>query len=78
MGALMSNTYIATPQSKHIEGYEYDPEKKILRITFKRNRHQYDYYDVPNSTIQGLEAALSKSAYFNINIKPKYRVVRVR
>jgi hypothetical protein len=74
----MSSVYIATPQSKHIEGYEYNPEKRILRITFKRNKHQYDYYDVPDSVIRGLEAALSKSAYFNINIKPNYRVVRIR
>ena len=74
----MTNTYISTPQSQHIDGYEYNPEKQILRITFKRNRHQYDYHDVPESVIQGLQAALSKSKYFNINIKPNYRVVRVR
>lgn len=74
----MTNIYIPTPGSAHIAGYEYNREQQILRITFKRSNHKYDYLEVPEAVIAGLAAAVSKSKYFTINIKSKYKMMRVQ
>lgn len=75
---MSENVYIATPLSKHISGYEYFTDRRVLRITFRRSDHQYDYYDVPPEIIKQLEAAISKSKYFVTYIKPVYKTMRIR
>lgn len=74
----MTNEFIATPESKHIAGFIYNPQYSILRVEFRRGNHQYDYYGVPSEVVDSLHKALSKSSYFSVNIKNKYRVVRVK
>lgn len=74
----MSNLVIQTPESKHIAGFEYNKEKQILRVSFIRGNHTYDFYKVPEDVVSNLQSAMSKSKYFNNNIKNKYTYVRVQ
>lgn len=67
----------STPASKHISEVEYFISKKVLRITFRRDNHKYDYFDVPIDVVNQFQAASSKSKYFTKYIKFNYKVSRV-
>ena len=70
--------YHSTPESKHIAGFDYSNTNNTLTITFKRGLHQYMYYDVPETIIDGFRTSISKSAYFVKFIKPIYRCIKVK
>jgi hypothetical protein len=60
-------------ESSAISAIFYDPKSQTLDIEFKTSGETYRYFEVPNDEYQGLLAAVSKGAYLNSEIKPKYR-----
>jgi lysyl-tRNA synthetase, class II len=62
---LLKNTSTA------IKGFDYDSEKKILKVDFT-NGSVYLYRDVPESIYNNLKNAPSKGQYFNAEIKDKF------
>ena len=60
-------------ESSAISSIFYDPKSQTLDIEFKSSDETYRYFKVPNDEYQGLLAAVSKGAYLNSEIKPKYR-----
>lgn len=70
--------FIGTPESKHIHGYEYDKDKQVLVITFKRMFHKYKYTNVPDNIIDGFRTATSKSTYFSKFIKGKFDCIKLQ
>ncbi len=58
-------------QSAVIKSFDYDTQKKILRVEFT-NGSIYQYLDVPEAIYQELESSPSKGQYFNTNIRDKY------
>jgi lysyl-tRNA synthetase, class II len=67
---LLKNTSTA------IKGFDYDSEKKILKIDFT-NGSIYLYRDVPESIYKNLKNAPSKGQYFNAEIKDKFGFDRI-
>lgn len=58
--------------SKAINAIGYDPQTKVLKITFKKGK-VYRFCHVPQSVFDGLTKTYSKGAYYNRHIKGKYR-----
>ena len=58
-------------QSEAVKSYDYDTDKKILRIEFN-NGSIYKYLDVPESIYLGLKESPSVGQYFNSQIKEKF------
>jgi lysyl-tRNA synthetase, class II len=54
-----------------INEFDYDEEKKILKIVFE-NGGIYQYHDIPNNIYKGLKDAPSKGQYFNQQIRDKF------
>jgi hypothetical protein len=69
-------SWIATPQSATIAGFDYDKATQVLTVEFK-NGGRYNYYDVPVMVFEGLTAANSKGQFHAQNIKNIYRYARV-
>jgi lysyl-tRNA synthetase class 2 len=57
--------------SNALKGFDYDLEKKILRVEFV-NGSIYQYQDVPESIYNELKDAPSKGQYFNAQIRDKF------
>jgi hypothetical protein len=55
-------------ESSNLASVGYDAVNQILEIQFK-NGGIYQYYNVPNSTYNGLMNASSHGTYFDTNIK---------
>lgn len=62
---LLKNT------SAVINSFDYDTEKKILKIEFN-NDSSYKYHDVPEDIYQGLKSTPSLGVYFNTHIRDKF------
>lgn len=60
--------------SSCFSAYEYDPENRILTVTFRRNG-ETRAYQVPKYIYREFEAAESKGRYFNQSIKDIYEEV---
>jgi lysyl-tRNA synthetase class 2 len=58
-------------QSAAIKSFDYDAEKKILRVEFDRGSI-YLYHDVPESVYKNMKDTPSVGQYFNVNIRDKY------
>lgn len=58
-------------QSAVIKSFDYDAEKKILRVEFDRGSI-YLYHDVPESVYKNMKDSPSVGQYFNANIRDKY------
>lgn len=58
-------------QSNSIKSFDYDPEKKTMRLEFQ-NGSIYTYHDLPPSVYQGLKESPSLGQYFNTHIRDKY------
>ena len=61
--------------SSMIDSAAYDADASILGIRF-RNSGSYYYFDVPEALFDGLCAAASAGAFFNENIKDRFRCER--
>ena len=68
-------TWIATPQSSNIAGFDYDSARHVLIVEFK-NGGRYNYFDVPQTVFQGMKAADSKGQYLAQNVKNVFRYAR--
>lgn len=58
-------------QSAALKGFDYDAEKKILRVEFV-NGSIYLYHDVPESIYKELEKTPSKGQFFNAKIRDQF------
>jgi KTSC domain len=68
--------WIATPESSTIAGFDYEKEAQVLTVEFK-NGGRYNYYDVPESVFDAMNAASSKGQFLAQNIKGNYRYARM-
>lgn len=57
--------------STAIENYEYDQQRRQLRITFVNGR-TYVYEGVPPEEFEAFETAGSLGRHFNLNIRDRY------
>ena len=69
-------SWIATPESSNIVGFDYAKEGQILTVEFK-NGVRYNYFDISEFLYTQLKAASSKGQFLAQNIKGKYRYARV-
>ena len=69
-------SWIATPDSSNVAGFEYIKETQVLIVEFK-NGGRYNYYDVPEGVFEGMKAASSTGQFLAQNIKGHYRYARV-
>ena len=58
-------------QSSMLDGYEYDPATRSLRVRFK-DGHEMTYLDVPKDVPEGLGTADSPGKYFHSTIKGRF------
>jgi hypothetical protein len=68
-------SWIATPQSSNIAGFDYDSDRHVLIVEFKTGG-RYNYYDVPENVFQGMKAAPSKGQFLAQNVKNVFRYAR--
>lgn len=66
-------SHIMTPESRHIAGYDYDDKSHVLVVVFRRLNAKYAFYDVPELIIANLAKASSKSRFFSLHIKNKFK-----
>ena len=59
--------------SSNLQGYDYDPDTRLLKIRFVSGR-TYSYADVPPDVADGLSSASSPGQYFNSAIKDQFRI----
>ena len=57
--------------SSNLNAFRYDPTTQTLSIRFNSGR-AYDYAEVPQSIVDGLESADSPGRYFNSAIKGSF------
>jgi hypothetical protein len=69
-------TWIATPQSSNIAGFDYISDRQVLVVEFK-NGGRYNYFDVPTVVFEQMKAAPSKGQFLAQNVKNVYRYARV-
>jgi hypothetical protein len=69
-------TWIATPDSSNIAGFDYVKETRVLTVEFK-NGGRYNYYDVPDVVYERMKSATSHGQFLAQNIKGNYRYARV-
>jgi KTSC domain len=69
-------SWIATPESSNISGFDYMKETQVLIVEFK-NGGRYNYYDVPEAVFEGMKTASSKGQFLAQNVKNVYRYARV-
>jgi hypothetical protein len=69
-------SWIATPDSSNIAGFDYIKETQVLIVEFK-NGARYNYYDVPEGLFEGMKAASSCGQLLAQNVKGHYRYARV-
>ncbi len=62
--------------SSNLSAYEYDPDRRLLRIRFKSGR-TYQYSDVPSQIVLDLEAASSPGSFFSTSIKNAFSYQRI-
>ena len=68
-------SWIATPESSNIVGFEYERETQRLIVEFKSGG-RYNYFDVPEVVFEGMKVAPSKGQYLAQNIKGAYRYAK--
>ena len=69
-------SWIATPNSSNIAGFDYVPAQKVLIVEFK-NGGRYNYYGVPAVMFERMKAAPSTGQFLAQNIKNAFRYARV-
>jgi hypothetical protein len=71
-----SMSWISTPESSNIAGFDYAEKTRILTVEFK-NGNRYNYYDVPVAVVNQMKIAPSKGQFLSQNVKGSYRYARV-
>ncbi len=62
--------------STHIDLIHYDPNTKILEITFNQGK-KYHYHNVEQHSYDALEKAESHGKHFDKHIKGKYTTKKI-
>jgi hypothetical protein len=65
-------------ESSNVKSFSYDEDTSTLRMEFKSDNSEYEYYNVPKSEYEGLVAADSKGTYGHQNIYKRYGQARIR
>ncbi|MBX7132570.1 MAG: KTSC domain-containing protein [Fimbriimonadaceae bacterium] len=73
----MSGLLARDLKSSMISRAEYDPESRVLRLTFAKVGQVYRYEDVPEDVVNGLCEAESIGTFFAQNIRGKYPTAKV-
>lgn len=60
-------------QSSNLQSYEYDPTTGRFSVQFQRGPDIHDYFDVPQSVVDGFISAESKGRYFSSEIRGRFR-----
>jgi len=60
------------PGSSALAGAEYNPDTRVLTITFKGGGQSYTYLDVPPDTWEQLVLADSPGTFWRNSIKDQY------
>lgn len=68
-------TWIATPESSNVAGFEYIEDRQVLVVEF-RNGGKYNYFDVPAMLFEQMKAAPSKGQFLAQNVRSVYRYAR--
>ena len=68
--------WIETPESSNISRFKYDEDNQALYVEFK-NGSTYQYFDVPKTVFEQMEAAPSKGSFLAQVLKGAYRYARV-
>ena len=55
-------TWIATPESSSLAGFDYDKDKLVLTVEFK-NGGRYSYFDVPEVVFERMKTAQSRGQF---------------
>ena len=55
-----------------IRQFSYAPQERRLTVTFVTGR-VYEYFDVSSAVAEDFRAAFSKGAFFNRNVRDRYR-----
>ena len=63
-------------ESTLLASVTYDPDRTLLELKF-RDGGRYRFFDVPAPCVQQLLEATSKGAYFNRNIRNRFRFQQV-
>lgn len=63
--------------SSMIASIGYDPSSGTVEVEFKSNGQIWQYYDVPESTYNGVRASGSVGKAFNSEIKNQFNAARV-
>lgn len=66
-----------SPESSTIEQASYDPERRTLLVTFRHERMQYLYGEVPEAVWIEFHRAQSRGKFFQQRIRPVFGGVRV-
>ena len=56
--------------STSLRDIAYDPDRRVLDVTFISSGRRYRYFDVSLDEYEQLRHAFSKGAWFNTHIKP--------
>lgn len=67
-------------QSSTLAGYNYDKEKQLLTMKFKKNDTEYTYHPVPEQVVKDMLAAESQGVYFSAMIRTNksYTVTKIK
>ncbi len=68
---------IFAAESSLLKAVTYDPDNRVLRITFA-DGSQYDYAEVKEATYNELLEASSQGDYFNDKIRNKFKTTKVQ
>lgn len=69
-------SWITTPDSSTIAGFDYNKLTRVLTVEF-RSGVRYNYYDVPEVLFENMRTAPSKGRFHAQNIKNVFRYARV-
>jgi hypothetical protein len=69
-------TWISTPESSNLAGFDYVKDRQVLVVEFK-NGGRYNYFDVPEVVFEQMKVATSKGQFLAQNVKNIYRYARV-
>lgn len=68
--------WIDSPESSNVAGFGYEESTQTLTVAFKTGG-EYQYFDVPQSVFEQMQAAASKGQFLAQNIKGHYRYARI-
>lgn len=56
-------------RSSNVQGFSYDPESRMLTVTFKKGLRRYSYFRVEPAVFSRMDAAVSKGKFVHRSLK---------